>query len=232
VDKDRPHAPEHNEARERRDREAHDDHREVRAELRDDAVERVLSVSGEPVEVLGAVVHGVEAPQPVERVARAVEPVHQEVAEDDRQDDLKPHREPRERGARPRGDEGVEQALSARQDGERDAAPEQVLPKEEAEVHGERGPKGALPGSGREDALQRHEHEGEHGEARDRGVGSVEHQRALPAGAFCWAGTFGGAVAFGGAGAFGGAAVVCGAGAFGGAAVVCGAAVACGAAVG
>jgi hypothetical protein len=84
VDEDGPHASQCGEGCERAERHAQQEGGEVLAKLRRDAVERVLAVGREEVEVFGAVVDGVEAPQRLPRVARAMEPVDEHVAEDDR----------------------------------------------------------------------------------------------------------------------------------------------------
>ena len=62
MNKDSPHRPEHDEAGQDPGGEAHRDQGEVLAKLGEEAVDRVLPVRRQPVEVRRAVVHRVEAP--------------------------------------------------------------------------------------------------------------------------------------------------------------------------
>ena len=101
---------------------------------------------GEPVEMLGAVVDGVEPPQKADAVLEAMAPVDEEVAEQDDFEDLEP---PGLRGdgvAEVRRDEAAECVAEVRQHPEDEAAPEEVLAEEEAEVGEPGGPEEALPG--------------------------------------------------------------------------------------
>lgn len=75
VDEDRPTGTKHGDPGEELAVDAEHDGREVHARRRRDAVERVLSMRGHPVELLRGVVHGVETPENVEPMTRAVEPI-------------------------------------------------------------------------------------------------------------------------------------------------------------
>ena len=88
VDQDRPQRSERDESERVLEREAERDGGEVHERLRVEAVERVLAMRGEEVETLRGVVHGVEAPQHVEAMLRAVSPVRDEIAEHEREHQL------------------------------------------------------------------------------------------------------------------------------------------------
>jgi len=87
---DGPDAAEGNEAGQSFEREAEEESGEVDEAHGVNRVERVLAVSGQPVEMLGAVVDGMEAPEKADAVLEAMAPVDQEIAEQDDFDGLEP----------------------------------------------------------------------------------------------------------------------------------------------
>ena len=183
VDEDRPHAAERGDAGEPPERHAEEERGEVLRELREDPVDGVLAVRGEEVQVLGAVVHGVEPPQRLPRVARAVEPVDEHVAEDDGE------HAPRGRRERPRGDrmhaEARHLALHEREERHRGGAPDEVLAREEHGVDAEPRAQHALPAPRRKEVLERHEDDDEDEQARPHHGEALEHQGAPLPGACC-----------------------------------------------
>jgi hypothetical protein len=127
----------------------------------------VLAVRGEPVEVLGAVMHRVESPEKLESMAGAVEPVNEHVAEHDRCNGLEPDGLLRDSGPDPAGHVRVRPLVHESQGHGRKAGPDQVLAEEEASVDAPRGPEPALPRPRRASALERREDQGKDPEARE-----------------------------------------------------------------
>ena len=83
VNENRPKTPDHHERAEGLEREPEHNARQIQEELRRDTVEGVLAVGGHPIEVLGAVMDRMKAPQKIEAVARAVEPINEKISEKD-----------------------------------------------------------------------------------------------------------------------------------------------------
>jgi hypothetical protein len=92
VDEDRPQPAEHDHASDGVERQAERDARQVLHRLGQQAVDRVLAMSRQPVEVLGGVVHAVEAPKDLEAMRRTVKPVHDQIADAQGEDDQQPQR--------------------------------------------------------------------------------------------------------------------------------------------
>src|SRR5262245_19672140 len=92
MDVDGPDAAEGDEAADRFQGEAEDEGGEVDKAHGVDRVERMLAVGGQPVEVFGAMVDSVEAPQETDAVLEAVPPIDKEVAQDDDFERLMPPR--------------------------------------------------------------------------------------------------------------------------------------------
>ncbi len=92
VHEHRPDGSEGDEPSDRTKFEAHREPRQVGGQLRGDAVEGMLAVSGQKIEVLGAVMHCMEAPERLEGVACAVEPIDENVAEHDGKSRAQPPR--------------------------------------------------------------------------------------------------------------------------------------------
>src|SRR5262249_45259697 len=90
-------------------------------------IERGFAGSGEPVEVLGAVVDGMEAPEQANAVLKAMAPVDQEVAQQNDFEGLKPPGLRTDRMPQTRWHDGVKPGAEVRQDSEDQAAPEQIL---------------------------------------------------------------------------------------------------------
>lgn len=173
MDEDRPEAAQDHQRAHGLEGEAEDDARQVEAELGEEAVEGVLAVGGEPVEVLDAVVHGVEAPEQVDAVAGAVEPVDDEVAEDERGEGLEREGPGVDGGAEPGEGLEVEGAGDGGEGGGDEGREDEALTEEEAEVDSNGGAAQALAGTGREGTFEGHEDEREHGEAGERGPREV-----------------------------------------------------------
>ena len=113
-------------------------------------IERMLAVSGQPVEMFGAVVDRMEPPEEADAVLQAMAPVDEEVAQQNDLDGLEPPGLRRDGLAEAVRHDAVEPVAEVRQDPEDQAAPEEILAEEEAEV-GEPGrAKEALPRLGRE----------------------------------------------------------------------------------
>jgi hypothetical protein len=174
VDEDGPHPPQGEQGRDVVEREAHHEGGEVHGELRAEAVQGVLAVRGEEVEVLGAVVDGVDAPERRERVAGAVKPVDQDVAQGDGGEGLRPEGRRPDPGAQARERREREPVPDAEEDREGDSAPEEVLAREEAQVDADAGAEHRLPGARGERALQRSKRQREQREAAERGEQQLE----------------------------------------------------------
>lgn len=83
VDVDRPDAAESYQAREGMEGEPEDESWQVDQRHGVDRINRMFSMSGQPVEVLGAVVNAVEVPEKAESVLQAMSPVDEQVAQED-----------------------------------------------------------------------------------------------------------------------------------------------------
>src|SRR5687767_11022287 len=154
VDVDGPDAAEGDEGGEGLQREAEDEDGKVDQAHRVDGVDGVFAVGGQPVEVFGAVVDGMEPPQEADAVLEAVAPVDAEVAEKNHFDRLDPEGLGGDARAEGGGDEGGDEAAEAGENPKDGAAPEEILAEEEAEVGEPGGAEELLAGSGGEDVLQ------------------------------------------------------------------------------
>ena len=95
-------------------------------------VYRMFAVSGEPVQMLGAVMDGVKTPEKANRVLQAVAPVNKKITEQHDFESLDPPRLSRYSGSKVRGNNAVEPAGELGQQPEDEAAPEQILAQKEA----------------------------------------------------------------------------------------------------
>ena len=102
MDIDRPDAAERDQPGERLAREAHQEQRQVDQPHRVDRVDRMLAMGGEPIEMLGRVMHGVEPPEEGVAMLQPMAPVDEEVAEHDDLDGLQPPGLPGHRAAKRR----------------------------------------------------------------------------------------------------------------------------------
>jgi hypothetical protein len=140
---------------ERLERKAEHERRDVHAQLREHAVDRVLPVGGEPVEMVRAVVDGVDPPERLVGVARPVVPVHGQVSEDDHGDAARPERRRGDERPQLARDVGSRALLDEREDEDGERAPREVLSEEEEAVGDELGPHDRLPAPRRKRSFER-----------------------------------------------------------------------------
>ena len=81
VNVDGPNPAKGDQAGERRHREAQQESRQVDHRQRVDGIDRMLAVRGQPIEMLGAVMDGVEPPQQRHAMLQAMSPVDAEIAQ-------------------------------------------------------------------------------------------------------------------------------------------------------
>jgi hypothetical protein len=188
VDEHGPEAAEHHQRAHGLEGQPEDDARQVEAGLGADAVERVLPVGGQPVEVLGAVMDRVEAPQDFVAVASPVEPVDEHVAEYEGDGRLDQEGTGANRGADLLDGVGVGPLRDGGEHGRGEPGEDEVLPEEEAEVHAPRRPEHPLARTRREQPLERHEDDHEYAEGRGERDGAGHQRSSPPAG---WGSTMG-----------------------------------------
>lgn len=99
MDEDRPHPAEDHERPQQVEPQPEEDAGQVQERLRAQTVQRVLSMGCQPVQVLHRMVDRVKAPQEVEMVAGAMEPIDAQIPEHERERRLPPDRERRDRRA-------------------------------------------------------------------------------------------------------------------------------------
>jgi len=185
VDEDRPHSAQRDQPGDLAEREAEHERRRVDRQLRQQAVDGVLAVRGQPVQMLRAVVDGVKAPQDRQRVAGAMEPVDTDVAEHHHHHRLHRHRPGAEACPQAARNQRVDDAGvdGADRDGG-EADPDQVLAGEERQVGPPARPEQRLAASRREQAFERPEHERQRhetdagGPGRRGQVGKKDEERA------------------------------------------------------
>jgi hypothetical protein len=105
----------------------------------------MFAVSGQPIEMLGAVMDRVDSPQEADAVLQAMAPVDTEIAQGHDFDGLEPPGLRRDRLAETVGDDAVEPVAEIRQNPKDQAAPEEVLAEKEAEIGEPSRAKEVLP---------------------------------------------------------------------------------------
>jgi hypothetical protein len=180
VDEDREERAKGDEPEEAVEWEAEEDGGRVHDGLRVEAIERMLAVRGEPVDVLARVVDGVDAPEEVDPMLEPMARVRGEVTEAEREHDACGEGQRGERAAEAREAlDRVERTGRERERRRGEPGEDEVLPEEEREVGDEAAAEDRLVAAGREDALERDEHDGEEREARARG--RERRHRSFPA---------------------------------------------------
>lgn len=134
MDVNRPNTAEGNESGDRLQLEPEKERGEIDQSHRVDRVDRVFSMSGEPVEVFGAVMDGMKPPEEAYPVLQSVAPIHEKIAEQHGFHCLYP---PWLRGdcrAKTCGDDDVDPSAKLRQQPENHAAPEKILSEKETQI--------------------------------------------------------------------------------------------------
>lgn len=167
MDVDGPDATEGGEGGEGGEIEAEEEGGEVDEADGVNGIERVLAVGGEPIEVLGAVMNGVEAPEEGDAVLDTMSPVDEEITEQDDPDRLEPPWLGVDEGAEIGGEDAGDPWGEHGQCAEDESAPEEVLAEEEAEIGKPRGAEEFLSFGGKE-FFQRRE-DGEEDEKAQNG---------------------------------------------------------------
>jgi hypothetical protein len=135
----------------------------------------MFAMAGQPVHVLGAVVDGMEAPEKPHAMLEAMAPVHEKVAQEHRFHGLQPPGLLGHGVAEIRRHKGLDPTAQQQQQPEDHAAPEQMPPEKEADVHDKARAKKALARFRGKDDLERTKDQDQHHKGESGSGEQVEH---------------------------------------------------------